>query len=85
MNTYKLEEKTKQRIAKLQSMTRQEMKAKLVKAEELDDYEAVELFNNLRRKNDLAYRQVASTSYQGGSRINEIRFNIAYEKYFGSE
>ena len=84
MTTYKLEQKTLDRIAKIESMSRIDMKPFIAKMEECNDYEAIEIFQGLRRKDRIAYMKVAGTSYVGGSRINEINFNIAYEKYFGS-
>lgn len=84
MATYKLEQKTLDRITKLQSMSRIDMKPFVAKMEECNDYDAIEIFQGLRRKDRIAYEKVAGTSYAGGSRIGEINFNIAYEKYFGS-
>lgn len=83
MNT-QLEQKTVERIAKLQAMSRVEIKPYVTKMQEADDYDAVEMFQGIRRNDPVEMARVASTSYKGGSRINEINFNIAYEKYFGA-
>ena len=77
-----LQQKTLERIAKLQAMTREQMKLYVKKMEEWNDVESEEMFQGVRRKDALTLRIIASTSYRGGSRIIEDNFNIAYEKYF---
>jgi len=78
-----LQQKTLERIAKLQAMTHEQMKPYVKKMEEWNDVDAEEMFQGVRRKDALTLRMIASTSYEGGSRVYEDNFNIAYEKYFG--
>ena len=79
MNTYKLEEKTQERITKIQAMTLPEFTVYRLKMEDANDDESAMLFSQIRRKEQIATAKLTSTSI---SRINEINFNITYEKYF---
>lgn len=76
-----LDGKTLERIAKLRAMTLDEIREVQKRCEANNDYDFGFQLRAIWRKDEFAMQQLMSTSYVSGSRINEINFNIGYDKY----